>query len=174
MAHKRSLLQQIILRNSARSARYDRSINVPMQELNQVKEIPLLLQAASSAISVLTQNPSPGIIPSNSYKSRSDAFKVHDEAFHTHLKKIQDDLLDQVDELQEEGLIVEKLPKAKPEEGEPTNGGLGGLDVGYLNSRARDVGIGKEGELVAEALKLAEKIVKGKKNEIDGDDVMEE
>jgi hypothetical protein len=32
-----------------------------------------------------------------------------------------------------------------------TNGGLGNLDVAWLNSRRRDVGIGKEQELRAEA-----------------------
>lgn len=76
-----------------------------------------------------------------------------------------------MDALQDAGLIPEKTPKAIPGvKEEITNGGLGGLDVGFLNSRARDVGIGKEGELVAEARRLAEKIVN---KERDGGDTME-
>jgi hypothetical protein len=87
---------------------------------------------------------------------------------------VQIDLLAQVDALQNAGLIPEKTPKVTPGNKEDfTNGGLGGLDVGFLNGRARDVGIGKEGELVAEARKLAEKIVNGNKREANGEDMME-
>jgi hypothetical protein len=114
------------------------------------------------------------LLTSTAVKERSETFTIHDRAFHEHLAKIQEDLLWQVEVLQEAGLIVEKTPKVKPGKEDIINGGLGNLDVGYLNGRARDVGVVKEGELVAEALKLAEKIVKGKKKEADGDDVMEE
>lgn len=76
--------------------------------------------------------------------------------------------------LLEAGLLIEKTPKVKPGREEVTNVGLGTLDVGYLNSRARDVGLVKEGELIAEARKLAEKAVNGKKGDADGDDAMEE
>jgi len=40
-----------------------------------------------------------------------------------------------------------------------TNGGLGNLDVGYLNSRGNRVGVEKEAELVADARKMLEKVV---------------
>jgi len=40
-----------------------------------------------------------------------------------------------------------------------TNGGLGNLDVGYLNSRGNRVGDEKEAELVADARKMLEKVV---------------
>ena len=40
-----------------------------------------------------------------------------------------------------------------------TNGGLGNLDVGYLNSRGNRVGLEKEAELVAEARTMLEEIV---------------
>lgn len=88
--------------------------------------------------------------------------------------QLKSDLLWQVDALLEAGLLAEKTPKVKPGREEVTNGGLGELDVGYLNSRARDVGLVKEGELVAEARRLAEKILNGKKSDTDGDDEMEE
>lgn len=80
----------------------------------------------------------------------------------------------QVDVLLEAGLLIEKTPKVKPGREEVTNGGLGTLDVGYLNSRAKDVGLVKEGELIAEARKLAEKVVNGKKAGAERDDAMEE
>ncbi|KAL9078105.1 MAG: hypothetical protein Q9157_002988 [Trypethelium eluteriae] len=40
-----------------------------------------------------------------------------------------------------------------------TNGGLGNLDVGWLNSRGEGVERGKEGELMEEARRLLEKVV---------------
>lgn len=76
--------------------------------------------------------------------------------------------------LLEAGLLIEKTPKVKPGREEVTNGGLGTLDVGYLNSRAKDVGLVKEGELIAEALKLAEKVVDVKQGTVEEDDAMEE
>jgi len=39
-----------------------------------------------------------------------------------------------------------------------TNGGLGNLDVGYLNSRGNRVGLEKEAELIAEARKMLEEM----------------
>ena len=56
-----------------------------------------------------------------------------------------------------------------------TNGGLGDFDVGWLNSRTRDVGIGKERELVKQLRELLEQI-KNKKNMLgnDGEEMNEE
>lgn len=50
---------------------------------------------------------------------------------------------------------------------EVKNGGLGDLDVGWLNARTRDVGVGKAGELVAEARRRFEE--RGKSEARDGD-----
>lgn len=80
----------------------------------------------------------------------------------------------QVDVLLEAGLLIEKTPKVKPGREEVTNGGLGTLDVGYLNSRAKDVGLVKEGELISEARKLVEKVVNEKHADEKEEDVMEE
>lgn len=136
--------------------------------------IPICLNAAGAAISVLTNNPAPGLLSSTSIEDRKQAFAKHDRAFHMAHNQLKSDLLWQVDALLEAGLLAEKTPKVKPGREEVTNGGLGELDVGYLNSRARDVGLVKEGELVAEARRLAEKILNGKKSDTDGDDEMEE
>jgi hypothetical protein len=53
---------------------------------------------------------------------------------------------------------------------EITNEGLGNLDVGYLNSRTRDVGLAKERELVGEMKQMLEKMVERQKTEANGDD----
>jgi len=49
--------------------------------------------------------------------------------------------------------------KPQAEEEKITNGGLGNLDVGYLNSRGNRVGLGKETELIAEARKMLKEVV---------------
>ena len=41
-----------------------------------------------------------------------------------------------------------------------TNGGLGNLDVGWLNSRGNKVGVEKEAELMKEARELAEQVLR--------------
>jgi hypothetical protein len=47
------------------------------------------------------------------------------------------------------------------EEGERiTNGGLGSLDVGLLNSRGNSVGLDKEAELIAEAKQMVAEMLK--------------
>ncbi|TID14410.1 Casein kinase substrate phosphoprotein PP28 [Venturia nashicola] len=146
-----------------------------IKELSAIsKQIPIALQAAGAAISVLTNNPTPGLLSSKSKKAREDAFSEQDANFTRALHKIGEDLMWQVDVLLEAGLLIEKTPKVKPGREEVTNGGLGTLDVGYLNSRAKDVGLVKEGELIAEARKLAEKVVNGKEGDAEGGDAMEE
>lgn len=46
-----------------------------------------------------------------------------------------------------------------------TNGGLGNLDVGWLNSRGEGVERGKEGELVEEVRELLEGVVERRKRD---------
>lgn len=76
-------------------------------------------------------------------------------------------------------LLPEKPPKKGVLGEEITNEGLGNLDVGYLNSRTRDVGLAKERELVGEMKVILERMVerqeKAKATGKDGeDDVMDE
>lgn len=57
--------------------------------------------------------------------------------------------------------VAPGMPQRQAQE-EPervTNGGLGNLDVGWLNSRANRVGKEKEAELIAEARKMLEDVV---------------
>lgn len=49
------------------------------------------------------------------------------------------------------GMSVAQRQAVEPEAERVTNGGLGNLDVGYLNSRGNRVGLEKEAELIAEA-----------------------
>jgi hypothetical protein len=111
---------------------------------------------------------------------RKTAFIAQTRTFHETLQRIEKGLLAQANALEDTGLIPAYTPKTVPgEKDEITNGGLGNLDVGFLNGRARDVAIGKEGKLVAEARRVAERILNGKEGEegdeeeADGDEMEE-
>jgi len=58
-------------------------------------------------------------------------------------------LIKQTEALEDAGIIPPEKEQVVTESG-ITNGGLGSLDVALLNSRRRDVGLGKERELRAE------------------------
>jgi hypothetical protein len=65
-------------------------------------------------------------------------------------------MLAQVSALENADLIPTEASKVVEYGSGITNAGLGGLDVGYLNSRVRDVGLSKERELVKEARGIVE------------------
>jgi len=105
---------------------------------------------------------------------RKAAFTVQTRTFHETLSRIQVALRAQADALVVSGLIPADAPRAVPgDKEEITNGGLGGLDVGFLNGRAKDVAIRKEGELVSEVKRLVETIVKGKEEDMVSDEMVE-
>ena len=111
---------------------------------------------------------------------RKAAFASHAEAYYTSLQSLTARLRRQAYALEEAGIISAEAPglssssqqrqnasvvgSGRPQPGavasqEPeriTNGGLGNLDVGWLNSRGNKVGVEKENELIAEASKLLE------------------
>ena len=91
-------------------------------------------------------------------------------AYYTTLRRIRDQLRAEVDALSEAGLLESSLDGSALGPG-ATNGGLGDFDVSWLNSRAKDVGAGKERELVTELRVLLEsyKNEKGTAMEIQGD-----
>jgi hypothetical protein len=68
-------------------------------------------------------------------------------------------MLDQVSALEDADLIPTEASKVVEYGSGITNAGLGGLDVGYLNSRVKDVGLSKERELVKEAREILEGMV---------------
>lgn len=85
--------------------------------------------------------------------------------------------------LQDEGLIPAKAADARPvvlEKGDVTtnkpgdvitNGGLGSLDIGWLNSRGDAVGRGKEEEVWAEVREMLEKMKARGSEARNGEDV---
>jgi hypothetical protein len=78
-------------------------------------------------------------------------------------------LNEEADALVEAKLLPEKT--AKRQLGDNiTNEGLGNLDVGYLNSRTRDVGLAKEAELVKEMKAVLQRVVERKEKEANGED----
>ncbi|KAK3706827.1 hypothetical protein LTR37_012506 [Vermiconidia calcicola] len=112
---------------------------------------------------------------------RKEAFEENTKAYYNRLQAIVARLRRQAYALEEAGIIAPEAPSlssgahqrqaghgAGTQRGHPpaapaqeteriTNGGLGNLDVGWLNSRGNKVGAEKENELVQEARKLLEK-----------------
>jgi hypothetical protein len=148
--------------------------------LTVLQQIPVLLQAAGSAIQILTNSKSPepsdattsdddldsdNITDSAALKARKANFKAHTETFYETLHTIRATMLAQVTALENADLILPEASKVMEYGSGITNAGLGGLDIGYLNSRVRDVGLSKERELVKEAREIVEGVVE-KNNEI--------
>lgn len=113
--------------------------------------------------------------PSSS--ERQDAFQKHTAAFYTGVQSVVARLRRNVYGLEEAGIILaettaprsEEAPKMegvgkalqagkppKEEASKITNGGMGNLDVGWLNSKGNKVGAEKENELMEEARELLE------------------
>ncbi|CAK1359153.1 unnamed protein product [Cercospora beticola] len=118
-------------------------------------------------------------------EDRKAQFKDNTESFFTHLQSIFVMLRRQTYALEEAGIITPD-PLALPEQPKPVqapaqstprgfapvpkeqqldperikNGGLGHLDIGWLNSRGNKVGAEKEAELVQEAKALLEDVLR--------------
>lgn len=135
------------------------------------ERIPKALASAGSAVALLTNSPqadnvlktSPGTSNEDStgLEARKEAFLAHVAAYYATVGAIKNSLNKQIDALEDAGI----LPIEKDQS---DASGLGDLDVAYLNSQRRDVGVAKEQELRAEAeawLKEAREIT---------DEVMEE
>ena len=111
-------------------------------------------------------------------EERKEVFAEHTKAYYTGLQAVIARLRRQAHALEEAGIISSEAPalssasqqkqvtsvsgsqrgQAVPAQDPEriTNGGLGNLDVGWLNSRGNKVGAEKEGELVDEAKRLLE------------------
>jgi hypothetical protein len=154
-----------------------------IRELSAINaDIPAMLEAAAKAINALTNRPltksgddsndiemedGEGSITS---EQRKEVFTEHTKAYYSTLQAIVARLRRQTYALEEAGIIAAEAPNtlvsgahrgqasaAPAKESEKiTNGGLGNLDIGWLNSRGNKVGAEKENELVEEAKKLLE------------------
>ncbi|KAH7055498.1 mediator complex protein-domain-containing protein [Macrophomina phaseolina] len=146
-----------------------------IQELSKIKEdVPKLLAAAGNAINALTNRPLPSTLADDATASSTDPLEARKQAYSTHtqtyfscIRQIQENLMREVEALEKAGVIPARVEKVEQARGraEVKNGGLGELDVGWLNARTRDVGVGKAGELVAEARRrLEERVKEGKED----------
>ncbi|EKG10804.1 Casein kinase substrate phosphoprotein PP28 [Macrophomina phaseolina MS6] len=158
-----------------------------IQELSKIKEptsannlfrtqdVPKLLAAAGNAINALTNRPLPSTLADDATASSTDPLEARKQAYSTHtqtyfscIRQIQENLMREVEALEKAGVIPARVEKVEQARGraEVKNGGLGELDVGWLNARTRDVGVGKAGELVAEARRRLEERVKEGKEDV--------
>ena len=143
-----------------------------IRELSTINaDIPAMLEAAGKAIGAITKKP---LIKSGNsdemdvengdsnatLEQRKAAFAEHTKTYYTTLQAIVARLRRQAYALEEAGIIdAEAASKASASatgSERITNGGLGNLDVGWLNSRGNKVGAEKENELVEETKKLLE------------------
>jgi len=157
---------------------------VRLRLVDTMQDIPKLLLASSSAVSALTNKPidpsslpadESSVDPSDPLAARKRAFLAHNRQFYTLLRSIRDGLRAEADALTAAGLL-DSTPATDELGSDLTNGSLGDFDVGYLNSRTRDVGLGKERELVKQLRELLEQIKNEKKNilETDGEEMNED
>jgi Mediator complex protein len=157
---------------------------VRLRLFDNLQDIPKLLLASSSAVAALTEKPidpssipadESSVDPSDPLAARKRAFLAHNRQFYTLLRSVRDGLRREADALAAAGLL-DSTPTTEELGPGLTNGGLGNFDVGWLNSRTRDVGVGKERELVKQLRELLEQIKNEKKEmrENDGEEMNED
>lgn len=143
-----------------------------IRELCAINEdVAAMVQSAGQAIDSLTNRPLSQAVDGDDTQmvdqatadARKEAFAEHTKAYYTSLQAVVARLRRQAYALEEAGIIAAEPPglsagKGQGVEGSDriTNGGLGNLDVGWLNSRGNKVGAEKEGELLADAMNLLE------------------
>ncbi|KAF2858537.1 hypothetical protein K470DRAFT_259715 [Piedraia hortae CBS 480.64] len=139
-----------------------------IRECNEInEEYARLLEYAGRAINAL----SPNAQSEGDAEMRRNTFEHNAREFFIHLQSATAKCKRQAYALEEAGIIVHKVPKsyaepvgmaagmeshgafhtAKRKTQAITNGGMGKLDVGWLNSRGNKVGAKKEAELMDEA-----------------------
>ncbi|KAK4985476.1 hypothetical protein LTR66_003107 [Elasticomyces elasticus] len=147
-----------------------------IRELSVINtDVSAMLAAAGQAINSLTNRPLPSNQDGDGHNHKQ-AFTENTTAYYTHLQAIVARLRRQVYALEEAGIIEAEarnhnaiaaksvtLPgtggqagRTGPEPEKITNGGLGNLDVGWMNSRGNNVGAQKEAELIEEAKQMLE------------------
>lgn len=117
--------------------------------------------------------------------ARKAQFEESSKAVFTGIQSITAQLRRQVYALEEAGITAAEAPTSSSRAQQPnaasgrsgsaaapqadveriTNGGLGNLDVGWLNSRGNKVGAEKEAELMKEARELAQKLLQDRQTE---------
>ncbi|KAF2144557.1 uncharacterized protein K452DRAFT_316531 [Aplosporella prunicola CBS 121167] len=125
-----------------------------IKALSEIKEaVPQLVRAAGLAIDALSNRPLNGDSTADALQARKDAFSTHTAEYFQKLKMIGERLNDEAQALADAGVIpatAEKLDE-QAASGNIKNGGMGELDIGWLNARAKDPGVEKALELFDEA-----------------------
>jgi hypothetical protein len=146
--------------------------------LNHLQSITQLLQSAGLAIKTLTATQSPPSTPAPT--DRREAFQEASNSYLTTLQSVDVRLRRQIYGLEEADIIPAEKAKAKGKEGpgimgrgggRPAEaekvvdeGGMGKLDIGWLNSRSGRVGRDMEAELWEKAKGFLEGLEEGKSN----------
>ncbi|KAF2765565.1 hypothetical protein EJ03DRAFT_205371 [Teratosphaeria nubilosa] len=142
-----------------------------IRELNGVnEEVASILTHAGNAIAANAPHAEQG----EDVDARKRAMEEHIQTFLVTLQSATTKLKRNVYALEEAGIIqpeatTMQLPSSTAATGRGaqsaaqvekiTNGGMGNLDIGYLNSRGNQVGAEKEAELMEEASRLAEGVL---------------
>ncbi|KAF2084521.1 hypothetical protein K490DRAFT_68640 [Saccharata proteae CBS 121410] len=138
-----------------------------IRALNELKaEVPLALKSAGLAVNALTDRP---LQPSSAdeadiaahsaeMEARKANFQAHTADFYARIKTLSEGLNKSLQGLVEAGIVKDTVEGQGDEEKGVSNGGLGELDVGNLNARAKDVGTGKAAEMLKEMRARLEKM----------------
>lgn len=151
------------------------------QVTNDLQSITELLKSAGLALKTLSASQSPSEIP---FEERKRAFESASNSYLKTLQTVDVGLRRQIYGLEEADILTPEKPK-KAKEGhdgatgfgkaapmvEPTiaDGGMGKLDIGWLNSRSGRVGRDMEAELWEKAKTFLEGLEKEKSNGADDD-----
>lgn len=152
-----------------------------IRELNAIsEEFAAVMQHAAQAIKALSSDAGED---AGGVEARKTTFEDNSSAFLTAIQSGSAHLHRQAYALEEAGIIAAEAPtlssaaqqrqqspsgavgRGAPgasQQAEPeriTNGGLGNLDVGWLNSRGNKVGAEKEAELIGDAKELAQQVI---------------
>jgi len=136
------------------------------------KKIPKIIEHAGIAVSALTRKDLPagsnGGDETGPLAANKVVFQQNYAEFLRLLAEVNGALNDEANHMVDAKLMPEKAPKKGSTADGVTNEGMGNIDVGYLNSRTRDVGAVKERELVGEMKGMLEKLIEEQEKRIHG------
>lgn len=159
-----------------------------IRELSSINEdVAAMLKSAGLAVDTLTGRP-PSRFDEDEEMTTEDStdrtaegakatYKKHVTDYYTSLQAVIARLRRQAYALEEAGIVASEASTlsnapARPagagqnaEQGRITNGGLGDLDIGWLNSRGNQGGMEKENEILIEAKEVLEELLKQDKEE---------
>ncbi|KAF2400055.1 hypothetical protein EJ06DRAFT_522231 [Trichodelitschia bisporula] len=118
-------------------------------------KVPALLSEAGAAIQLLSDPSPPNVAPGSDRKALISA---HVQTFNKCLREVYEELNAQVDALESAGIIFPNQQAAERLGPGINKDALKSLNMGWLNSRTKDLALAKEAELVQEAIEFLEKL----------------